>query len=298
MRINFSFAPTVLAILILITFMTSQINAQTELLIRCDDVGMCHTVNMAVKKLGETGIPFSTSVMFACPWYKEAVEILKANPQISVGIHLVLNSEWKNYKWSPVAGREAVPSLVDKDGYFYESESDFSKGGYKLDEIETELRAQIERALQSGLQIDYVDEHMGTAVSTPELRALVEKLAKEYKLGISLYFNESYQTLWDIAPEKKFSRLLEVVDSLESNEVNLLVIHLGMETGEMEALIDMNNPDDPYRVAQHRQAELDALCSGKFEKAIKKNNVYLTNYKELISKVGLKTMKRPSPTEY
>jgi hypothetical protein len=71
-----------------------------------------------------------------------------------------------------------------------------------------------------------------------------------------------------------------------------------METSEMEALVDMNNPDDPYRVAQHRQAELNALCSGKFEKAIQRNNVKFTTYKELISKVGLKAMSRPSATEY
>ena len=51
----------------------------------------------------------SASVMFACPWYQEAVVILRKNPQISVGVHLVLNSEWKYYRWGPVLGREAVP---------------------------------------------------------------------------------------------------------------------------------------------------------------------------------------------
>ena len=137
------------------------------------------------------------------------------------------------------------------------------------------------------------------AVSTPELRAIVEKLAKEYHLGISDYFNEDEQTLWDTAPEKKLSRLLEVVDSLKKNQVNLLVIHLGMETPEMGALIDMNNPDDPYRVSQHRQAELNALSSRAFENAIQENNVKLITYKELISQVGLDKMKRPvSATGY
>ena len=58
--------------------LSSKAEAQTQLIIRCDDIGMCHTVNMAVKKLIETGIPFSTSVMFTCPWYQEAVEILKS----------------------------------------------------------------------------------------------------------------------------------------------------------------------------------------------------------------------------
>ena len=288
-----------LLIVLSLVFMSPQINAQTKLIIRCDDIGMCHTVNMAVEKMIETGIPFSTSVMFTCPWYKEAVEILKANPQISVGIHLVLNSEWEYYKWGPVAGRTKVPSIVDSNGYFYDSEESFAKSGYKLSDVETELRAQIERAIHSGLHIDYVDPHMNMAVSTPELRAIVEKLAKEYHLGISDYFNEDEQTLWDTAPEKKLSRLLEVVDSLKKNQVNLLVIHLGMETPEMGALIDMNNPDDPYRVSQHRQAELNALSSRAFENVIQENNVKLITYKELISQVGLDKMKRPvSATGY
>ncbi|MGD8779761.1 MAG: ChbG/HpnK family deacetylase [Ignavibacteria bacterium] len=285
-------------VIFMIIFTPSQANAQTKFLIRCDDIGMCHTVNMATEKLIETGIPFSTSVMFVCPWYKEAVEILKANPQISVGIHLTLNSEWKNYKWEPVAGKTKIPSLVDSYGYFYESEEDFANCGYKLDEVETELRAQIERAINTGLHIAYVDPHMNMAVSTPELRAIVEKLADEYHLGISQYFDENHQTLWDTAPEKKFSRLLEVVNGLEKDKVNLLVIHLGMETDEMEALVDMNNPDDPYRVGRHRQAELNALCSGAFANAVKKENVKLMTYTELISEAGLKSMKRPELTEY
>jgi predicted glycoside hydrolase/deacetylase ChbG (UPF0249 family) len=285
-------------ILIITAFPSLKINAQTKLLIRCDDIGMCHTVNMALKKVIETGIPFSTSIMFVCPWYQEAVEILKNNPQISVGIHLVLNSEWKNYKWGPVAGRSVVPSLVDTSGYFYSSQEDFAKCGYKLTEVETELRAQIERAVKSGLQIDYLDAHMTTAVSTHELKAIVEKLAKEYHLGISRYFNENYNTLWDTPPEKKFSKLMEIVSNLKKNKINLIVIHLGMQTEEMNALVDMNNPDDPYRVSQHRQAELQALSSRAFENAIKKNNVNLTTYGKLISQDGLDLMKAPVNPEY
>jgi hypothetical protein len=35
----------------------------------------------------------------------------------------------------------------------------------------------------------------------------VEKLAKEYGLGISLYFGEFYLSLWDVSPDKKLSTL-------------------------------------------------------------------------------------------
>src|SRR2546425_344649 len=120
------------------------------LIIRTDDVGMSHSVNMGVQRLVDTGLPVSVSVMFACPWYQEAVEILKRHPDVSVGIHLTLNSEWKYYRWGPVAGREAVPTLVDADGYFFQSSEALYKNHADPKEIEKELRAQIERARRLG----------------------------------------------------------------------------------------------------------------------------------------------------
>lgn len=284
----------ILSVFVLVLYISSPLLAETRLLLRCDDIGMCHTVNMAAKKLIEKGVVFSASVMFACPWYREAVDILKAHPEVGVGIHLTLNSEWKHYKWGPVLGKEAVPSLVDKDGYFWESEAAFAAANVKLEEVEKELRAQIDRAKATGLRIDYIDYHMGTAVSTTVLRALVEKLAKEYGLGISLYFGEHYLSLWDVSPDKKLSTLLKMLDQLEPDKLNLIVIHLGMENPEMQALIDMNNPDDPDRVSQHRQAELKALLSKAFRKVIKKRKIKLITYRDVASEIGLEAMKKPS----
>jgi len=196
-----------------------------QLLIRCDDVGMSHTVNMAVRRLIETGIPFSTSVMIACPWYLEAVEILKANPQIGVGIHLTLNSEWESYKWGPVLGAAKVPSLVDENGHFYASETEFAATEIELEEVEMELRAQIERALAAGLRVDYLDYHMLTAVSTPELRTIVEDLASEYGFGLSRYFGESSVSIWADAPVDKLTSLLEHVRNIKPG-LNLLHGHV------------------------------------------------------------------------
>ena len=263
-----------------------------QLLIRCDDVGMSHTVNLAVRELIETGVPFSTSVMIACPWYLEAVEILKANPQIGVGIHLTLNSEWQHYKWGPVLGAAQVPSLVDANGHFYASEAEFAAADVDLAEVEIELRAQIERALRAGLRVDYLDYHMLTAVSTPELRAIVERLADEYHLGLSRYFGEASVSIWDAAPENKLSSLLDHVRHAQPG-LNLLVIHLGMETPEMTAMVDMNNQADPYRVAIHRQAELDAITSPAFRAAIEEAGIELVTYEDIVKDLGLDSMTPP-----
>ncbi len=267
--------------------------AGPELAIRCDDVGMCHSVNMAVRRLLATGIPFSASVMVACPWYLEAAEILRDQPQVSVGIHLTLNSEWGAYKWGPVLGRSRVPTLVDGNGHFHATEADFAAAGVDLGEVRLELRAQIERARRAGARIDYLDYHMLTAVSTPELRAIVEELAREYGLGLARYFGERSASLWDVAPENKLRSLLATVAGLRPGPPNLVVMHLGLETPEMSALVDLNNPADPYRVARHRQAELEALTSPAFRRAVAARGIRLVTYRDIIVRHGLASMVRP-----
>src|SRR4051812_36850173 len=95
--------------------------APPEVLLRLDDVGMNHSVNAAVERVAATGMPFSVSLMAVGPKFDEAVAILKRHPQIAVGVHLALNSEWRGYRWGPVLGSAAVPSLVGADGYFLPS---------------------------------------------------------------------------------------------------------------------------------------------------------------------------------
>ncbi|MFD0793045.1 ChbG/HpnK family deacetylase [Mucilaginibacter litoreus] len=272
-----------------------------RLMLRLDDIGMCHAVNMAMQKVADTRMPFSASVQFACPWYQEAVEILKKNPQISVGVHLTLTSEWKNYRWGPVTGREAVPSLVDKNGYFPQSTEAFAKNEYKLAEVEKELSAQIERALASGLKITYIDPHMGIALSTPQLRALTEKLAHRYKLAIStlsevVYLGETYMEMWgEPVATKKSAFLNYVSNKLSTVRPNMVVIHVGLMQPEMNALFDMNSSmmntkEGKPLTSLHRQTELNMLLSPQFKAMVNKKFV-LTNYTELVKQKGLESMK-------
>jgi chitin disaccharide deacetylase len=293
MKKNISF----LWVLLLVHLSTTAQNNPPQLLLRLDDNGMNHSVTMAIQQVAETGIHFSTSVMFACPWYQEAVAVLKQYPNISVGVHLVLNSEWKYYRWGPVLGQTAVPSLVDSNGYFYASTGEFLKTHYKPDEVEKELTAQIERALHSGLKIDYLDYHMGTSVATPQLRNIVEKLAKQYHLGMSRYFGENYQTMFDISVDTKKDEFFKRLDNLQKDKVNLMVMHVAQATPEMDALIDMNDPDmhsdSKPLVAMHRSTELSILLSKEFQDRVKNGLVKLVTYKDLVQHEGLDKMKAP-----
>jgi uncharacterized lipoprotein YddW (UPF0748 family)/predicted glycoside hydrolase/deacetylase ChbG (UPF0249 family) len=266
-------------------------------LIRCDDMGMNHSVNLAVKKVIESGLPISVSVMFACPWYQEAVDILREHPEVGVGIHLTLNAEWKNYRWGPVLGKKAVPSLVDNEGYFFPSRSKLFENNPKTDEIEKELRAQIERAINSGIRIDYLDYHMGAAVQTEELRKMVEGLAKEYGLGMSGYFGELYSNItYDAAIGDKTDSLLKHIGSMGPG-INMQVLHVGLDTPEMQALVDLND-FGLKNMSTHRREEMRSLLDPDVRKRITEKGIVLITYKELIEAVGLEAMKRPQIDSY
>lgn len=273
-------------------------SAEKILLIRCDDIGMSHGVNQAARELIEADIKFSASVMVPSPWFDEAVDLLKNNPLVSVGVHLTLNAEWKNYRWGPVAGISAVPSLADSVGHFFPSRSSFFANNPKLDEVETELRAQIEKAITAGLNVSYLDYHMGTAVDNPDMRKIVEKLAAEYDLAISRYFGEvDLISMYSIPFDEKLNHLLQTLGSLSNDQINLLVCHIGKDNDEMQAMIDLNT-FGLKEMSKHREAELRALLSAAESDSFTKGGITLINYDDLIKKYGLKSMKSPLDSGY
>lgn len=292
----------ILIILLTITFycytFSQNETGNKTLLIRCDDIGMSHGVNQAAKELIDVGIKFSASVMVPCSWFDEAVNILNNNPQISVGIHLTLNAEWKNYRWGPVAGVSAVPSLVDSVGHFFPSRALFFANNPKLEEVETELRAQIEKAIKAGLNISYLDYHMGTAVDKPELRKIVEKLAAEYNLAISRYFGEvDIESMYSIELSEKENHLINTLDNLKEGQINLLVCHIGKDNDEMQAMIDLN-PFGPKEMSRHREAELRALLKAVKSNSFNLNGITLLNYNDLIKQNGFESMESPVDSGY
>ncbi|MFL5564910.1 MAG: ChbG/HpnK family deacetylase [Gemmatimonadaceae bacterium] len=276
--------------------LNGQRTSAPEVLLRLDDIGMNHSVNMAMEKVAATGLPFSVSVLFACPWYQEAVEILKKNPHVAVGVHLALNSEWRNYRWGPVLGKGGAPSLVDSVGYFLPSTGAFLASKYDLAEVERELTAQVERALASGLKITYVDAHMGMAEATPQLREIEERIAKKYGLGISTYFGESYVSLWGEPVAAKKAALLSHLASAPRDSVTLIEVHVAERTPEMEVIFDMNAPSQnapDAGVVAHRKAELETMLSPELADLVRSGKIRLVTYQQLVARAGLPSMRRP-----
>jgi chitin disaccharide deacetylase len=279
-----------------LTVRAQQSNAP-EVLLRFDDIGMNHSVNLAIEKVAKTGMPISAGILFVCPWYQEAVEILRKYPNVTVGVHLALNSEWRGYRWGPVLGKGGVPSLVDSVGYFLPSTDAFLASKYDLGEVERELSAQIERALKSGLKISYVDAHMGMAWATPQLREVMERVAKKYGLGISTYFGESYYTIWGVSPAAKKSTLLAHLAKASRDTVSLVEVHVAERTPEMEAIFDMNAPAQNSAdagVVAHRNAELQTALSPELAELVRSGKIRLVTYQTLMTRMGVAGMRRPA----
>jgi predicted glycoside hydrolase/deacetylase ChbG (UPF0249 family) len=155
------------------------------LILNADDFGMCHDQNEGVMRGLKEGLFTSSTILVTCPWFEEAAKFARSNPDADLGVHLTLTAEWDSYKWGPVLGARAVPSLVDARGYLWQTVAQVYEHA-RLDEAEAELRAQIEKALAAGIDATHLDSHMGTLQLRADYHEIYARLAAEYRVPIRL----------------------------------------------------------------------------------------------------------------
>jgi predicted glycoside hydrolase/deacetylase ChbG (UPF0249 family) len=256
-----------------------------SLVVRGDDIGSCHAANVACIRAYKDGIVTSTEVMVPCSWFPEAVKMLNENPGLDVGIHLVLTSEWDNYKWRPLT---SAPSLTDKDGYFYPTiwprknapaGAALKNADWKIEEIEKELRAQIELGKQKIPQVSHLSFHMGSNSWDPKVKELCDKLAKEYGLYV-MSPEAGVRGLGGFGNAKTADERIEkFVKSLEGLKPGtyLFIEHPGLDTPEMRGIGHPGYED----VAQDRDAVTAVFTSEKVKSTIKRLGIKLISYADL-----------------
>ena len=275
-----------LTILFFLTTVIATTYAQKpRLIVRGDDMGFSHSGNEAIIKAYKEGVETSVEIIVPSPWFPEAVKMLNENPSLDVGIHIALTSEWDNVKYRPVS---YCPSLTDEDGYFFPMiwpnknypGKALTENKWTIQDVEKELRAQIELAKKKIARISHISAHMGCYSMTPEVSALAKKLAQEYKIDIDPkeYNVKSVSYLGSKGTaEEKIQSFIKMLESLKPGETYIFVDHPGLDSPELRAIFHIGYEN----VAADRQGVTTALTDPKVKEAIKKLGIQLISYADL-----------------
>ena len=269
------------------------------LIIHADDLGVSHSENAASIKALDSGAVNSASIMMPTPWVEEIAAYARKNKgKHDLGIHLVLTSEWKNYKWGPVASTNKVSTLVNKKGYFYKE----CPSKANLKEIETELKAQIDLAYTMGITPTHLDSHMGCLFWTNKsIFKIYVQLAKAYKLPCLI--DQSFAALFTDKEEfQVFLKEQEVAVLVDYNltispedykegtaayytktlknlkpGLSQFLIHTAYDSDEMQAI----TIDHPDWGSKWRQADFDYFMSASYKQLLKQENIKLVTWREI-----------------
>lgn len=265
------------------------------LIVHADDLGMAHSINLASIKGLESGLVSSASIMIPCSWLPEIAAYARAHPEADLGLHLTLTSEWSLYRWGPVLAKDRVPSLLDKSGYLYPTETE-AAAHIDPKEAEAEIRAQIARAKALGIQPTHLDSHMGTLYQTQALFETLFRVARDNKLLVRVskeWFAAApflpsllgpddvvMNTIISIGPDvtaEGWSKFYsDAIKKLQPG-ITEMIVHLAYDDEEMKG-IAFNHPDWG---SAWRQRDFQFVTSDAFRRLLQENNVKLVTWREV-----------------
>ncbi|MFH1743434.1 MAG: polysaccharide deacetylase family protein [bacterium] len=271
------------------------------LIIHGDDLGMSRAVNAATIHAMEEGLLTSGSIMMPGPWVPEIVTYAHEHPEADFGIHLTLNSEWRNCRWSAISARDSVPGLLDPRGYLWGRIQDTATRATP-DEVKRELRAQVRLALHTGIRLTHLDTHLGTIFARKEFLEAALDISEEFRIpmmvpdptpavlrrwGTYNYLTPEFiekvkarGTLMlaglyasnEFADETSTRRDYErIIRNLPSG-ISQLVLHLGKESDELKAMTDS------WRI---RTIEYAIMIDPETRKIIDEAGVKLVGWREI-----------------
>ncbi|MFN2601437.1 MAG: polysaccharide deacetylase family protein [Gemmatimonadaceae bacterium] len=264
------------------------------LILHADDLGVAHSVDMASFDALEKGVVSSASIMVPTPWITEVAAWARAHPDMDLGIHLTLTSEWDTYRWGSVESKDRVSSLLDSVGTLPAEDGPVATKA-KPEEVEREIRAQIDRAVALGIHPSHIDSHMGALFTTPALASVYARVARNYHLPFlavkgnppgapqtALLPNEIPLETVIIAgpqvPRDKWKEFyLNAIANLKPG-LSEMIVHLGHDDAELQA-VTVNH--EPYGSAW-RQRDYDVVTSAEFKKALADNHVILVTWKRIL----------------
>jgi predicted glycoside hydrolase/deacetylase ChbG (UPF0249 family) len=149
-----------------------------KLIIHADDAGMGNAVDEAIFDALIRGYATCASILVPAPWLMQVVKRWREHPELDLGLHLCLISEWEGCRWGPVSSPAEVPGLVDDEGYLWRSVKQVVAHA-TAQEVEIELRAQVQRALGLGLTPTHLDTHTSVLYARPQFFGAWMRVAEE-----------------------------------------------------------------------------------------------------------------------
>ncbi len=146
-----------------------------QLIVNADDFGLTPGVNRAIEELHQAGVLTSATLMASGPAFADAITIVRRNPNLGIGCHIVLTDG------APTSDPVTIPTLLGPDRLtFRPSLAKFAlavlRGQIKADDITREATAQIRRLQAPGLTLTHADTHKHTHLFPPVLRPILRAL--------------------------------------------------------------------------------------------------------------------------
>jgi len=229
--------------------------AERVAIVHADDIGMCHAANQGAFEALEKGAVTCGSLMVPCPWFAEAAARARANPGLDLGVHLTLNAEWQGFRWAPVTGRKASPSLLDAEGYLPRTVAEVAAQA-KPAEIAAELHAQVERALEAGIDVTHLDTHMG-ACFLPQVVEIYKDLALEFQVPVFAVWADEATARAAGLPSAAAAVVRRSIEALEAAGAPILN---GFDSASLDFTPGEGRAHNERRVAGLRQGVSYLIC--------------------------------------
>ena len=268
------------------------------LMIHADDAGLSHAENKATIKGLKKGSVNSYSIMVPCPWFYQIAVFAKENPSYDYGIHLTLTCEWQSYKFGPVLSSQEVPSLLDKNGFFYKSRKELIDHA-DPEEVKLELCAQIDRAMHLGLSPSHLDSHMYSLGASEALFKVYHELGERYNLPImlnkqlteemsgskDLFINAVHNAVVDHVHLGNYEAFKnDTLSDFYENSLknlqpgfNMMLIHTAFNSPEMKSITE----NHPNFGAEWRQIDLDFFTSKRCKDILIENQIQMVTWNEI-----------------
>lgn len=272
-----------------------------------DDLGMFQASIPAYDTLLKRGVVKSGSVMAPCPWFPAVAERFGKDPRADLGLHLTLNSEWKEFRWAPLCGRNLVSSLIDNRGYFFPTVGELHEKMVTA-EAKAELEAQLATARAFGLQLSHIDTHMGSVQHHELIPVYVEMLVQHKVVGLVLNINAEQWELRGLSSEAA-QAAAGVVRQLAGAGIPLVDHFAGLPSAGVRETFDqrLNRTLEVLRTLQpgithfalhpstqsdellgigedlsSRVREFEVLCSDEFSNCLEAEGIRAIAYRDLL----------------